>query len=203
MIRRLRLVFIGTLVPLLLNAEEALWQHPLNPVQKKTLCEGEVLFLTPESRYLAAAAIQIEAPASLVWEVMLDNERLPDYVKDVRSSVIRESGDNWKILEHRLKVHPLLPHIYYVFKEEYEDDFLIEFRRLEGGIKELMGWWKILPGDKEGTVILMYSVFMDIGWYVPKSFIRSGVTKRIPELLKSFREEVLSELEKEKLAQSE
>ena len=186
---------IGILVPLVLGNVLAgnLWEQPLEKEQRDRLKAGEVVFLEPEPAYLLATAILIKAPETLVWEIMIDHERLPQYMKDVRSSEIKEAGDSWKIVEHRIKVHTLLPTFQHVFREDYGSDYLIEFQRLSGGIKELNGWWKIIPDQELGGVILMYSVFMDVGWYIPKSWIRKGIDKRVPAFLNAFRDEVYKE----------
>ncbi|MCZ6675231.1 MAG: hypothetical protein O7C75_20040 [Verrucomicrobia bacterium] len=170
-----------------------LWEQPFTDEQKNKLLAGEVVFLEPEPAYLIATAILIKAPESSVWNIMLDQERIPEYLKDCKLSQIKESGDTWKIVEHRMKVHPLLPAIQYVFREDYGSDYFIEFQRLSGNIKELKGWWKIVPNDDLGGVVLMYSVFVDVGWYIPKSWIKNGMQKRVPALLNAVRGEVYAQ----------
>lgn len=163
--------------------------------QMDILASGEIVFLEPEAPYLFTVAVQIKAPAALVWEVMRDQERLPRYVKGLRESNILETGENWKIIEQRLKLHPIFPQFYYVFREEYGPGYQIRFQSVRGSFKELKGLWKIIPEAVADRVILLYSTYVDVGWFIPKFWIKRGIHNQVPELLYAFRKEVYSELE--------
>ncbi len=165
--------------------------------QEIQLSSGEIVFLEPEEPYLFKAAIQIDAPADLVWSVMRDPERIPNYVKSLRESTILESGDNWKIIEQKVKVHSLLPKFRYVFKEQYGPGHLIQFEHVEGSFRDLRGWWRIDPTESEKSVRLVYSTFIDVGWFIPISWVKKGINKDVPELLMLFRKEVYSDLPEE------
>ena len=157
---------------------------------------GEVVFIAPEPPHLFTAAIRIEVPASVVWQVMLDQDRVPEYVKDLKEVNVLESGENWKVIEHRLMIHPLLPLFYYVFREEYGPEYSIAFNRVRGSFKQMTGWWKLIPSEDEKSVILMYSTLVDVGFFIPKSWIRMGIRKKVPALLTTFRDVVLGEWNK-------
>ena len=175
-------------LPLLVQSEEL---YSLE--QQEQLDAGEIVFLEPEEPYLFKAAIEINAPADHVWSVMRDPERIPNYVKSLRKSTILEEGENWKIIEQKLKIHSLLPQFRYVFREEYGPDYLIRFERVDGSFKELHGWWRIDATDADKSVRLVYSTFVDVGWFIPASWIKKGISKDVPELLTLFREEVYSD----------
>jgi uncharacterized membrane protein len=164
--------------------------------QKEILAAGEIVFLEPESPYLFKAAVQIDAPASAVWAVMRDQERIPNYVKSVRESRILETGENWEIVEQKLKLHPLLPRFNFVFKEMYGPGYLIQFERVSGSFKEVQGWWRLDQNESVESVTLVYTTYVDIGWFIPKSWIQQGINKDVPELLIAFRNEVYSDLGK-------
>ena len=162
--------------------------------QLKALESGEVLLLPPGKENMVLAAIRIDAPTALVWSTMMDQERIPKYVKQVRAIEVLEKGDNWKIIEQKLKMHPLLPKLGYVFREEYGPGYQINFKRVRGAFRELTGSWKLIPDEGGEHVILIYSTYVELGWYVPKSWIRNGINKDVPKLLKAFRNEVYIDL---------
>ena len=164
--------------------------------QKETLDTGEIVFLEPEGSYLFKAAIRIDAPASSVWAVMQDQNRIPKYVKSVKQIRIVETGDKWKIIEQKLKLHPLLPRFNYVFKEQYGPGYSIHFERVSGSFKEVKGWWRIDQNESGKSITLVYSTYVDVGWFVPRSWITKGIKQDVPELLVAFRNEVYSDLEK-------
>lgn len=163
--------------------------------QLNTLAEGEVIFLEPEGRNMLAAVVQIEAAPDFVWELMLDHERVQNYVDELRDSKILESGEDWKIIQHKLKMSPLLPRFEYVFREDYGPGYTIEFERVSGAFRELTGTWKLLSKKEDEHSLLMYTTYVDFGWYIPKSWVRGGINKRVPKLLNAFRDEVYREIE--------
>ena len=172
-------------------------EKPLFTVEELgKLSAGEVVFTEPDEPYLFEAAIQIDASASAVWDLMLNHDRVPEYVKGLKELNVLESGENWKVIEHRLMLHPLLPKFYYVFREQYGPGFSIAFDRVKGSFKQMNGWWKIFPTENEKQVILAYSTYVEVGFFIPKSWINRGIRKRVPSLLTTFRDVVLSDLEK-------
>jgi len=169
--------------------------EPFTSEQKEKLAAGEVVFLEPDAPYLFKAAVQIDAPAASVWAVMRDQERIPNYVKSVREIRVLEKGENWKIIEQKLKLHPLLPRFNFVFKEEYGPGYSIQFERVRGSFKDVKGWWRVDQNVPENSVTLVYSTYVDVGWFIPKSWIKKGINKDVPELLVAFRDEVYSDFE--------
>jgi ribosome-associated toxin RatA of RatAB toxin-antitoxin module len=178
----------------LLQAEDK--KISLDDDQVNQLAAGEVIFLEPEAGHMLKAVIRIDAPSLLAWEVMSDHERVPKYVKELRGIRILEEGENWKIIEHKLRMHTLLPLFHYAFREEYGPGYSINFERVSGSFKELTGSWKLIPQEDENHALLVYSTFVDVGWFIPQSWIQKGINKRVPLLLKAFRDEVYSEKEK-------
>jgi hypothetical protein len=160
------------------------------------LTDGEVVFLEPDEGHMLKAVIRIDAPTALVWEVMIDHDRVPKYVKELREIRILEAGENWKVIEHKLRMHTLLPLFHYVFREDYGFDYSINFKRVRGSFKEITGSWKLVPRENDSHALLVYSTFVDVGWMIPKSWIQKAMNKRVPALLKAFRAEVYSEKEK-------
>ena len=191
----LRLSFL-LLIPCLALAEISgeSSQLELDDEQLEILESGEVVFLEPEGKNMVSAVIRIEADPELIWEVMLDQERIPKYVKELRESEILEQGENWKIIKHKLKMHPLLPRFEYVFREEYGPGHTVTFNRLSGAFRELNGSWNLVSQEESEHPFLAYTTYVDFGWYVPKTWVRNGINKKVPALLEAFREEVYSEV---------
>jgi len=161
--------------------------------QLEALEKGEVIFLEPEGQNMLAAVVRIEAKPEFVWEIMLDHERVPNYVKELRESKLLETGENWKVVQHKLKMSPLLPRFEYVFKEQYGPDYTIEFNRISGAFRELSGQWKLVSEQDDDHALLLYTTYVDFGWYIPKSWVKKGISKRVPNLLNAFRDEVYRE----------
>ena len=195
MIRRLSL-FLCLLTPFpFLHASSEEGTISLEKDQLSALAEGEVVFLEPEGKNMLAAVVRIEAEPDFVWELMLDHERVQNYVDELRESEILETGEDWKVIQHKLKMSPLLPWFEYVFREDYKSDYTIEFERVSGAFRELTGTWKLLSNKEDDHSLLFYTTYVDFGWYIPKSWVRGGINKRVPKLLNAFRDEVYREIE--------
>ena len=173
----------------------------LNEDQLKALKDGEVVFLEPEGRNMLAAVVRIETEPDFVWEIMLDHERVPKFVDEVRDLKLLEEGENWKVIQHKLKMSPLLPRFDYVFREEYGPGYTIEFERVRGAFKELTGSWNLISKKEDDHALLMYTTYVDFGWFIPKSWVEGGINKRVPKLLNAFRDEVYREIEARKKEQ--
>jgi hypothetical protein len=170
---------------------------PLVQDQINQLSAGEVVFLEPDGNDMLKAVIRINAPLDLIWQVMLDHQRVPKYVDELRESHLLEQGDNWKIIEHTLKMHTLLPTFHYVFREEYGSDHSITFNRLRGAFKSMTGSWRLFVQEDGEYAYLVYSTFVEFGWLIPNSWVERGINKSVPNLLKAFREEVYSDKKKQ------
>lgn len=168
----------------------------LSEEQQRRLKQGEVLFLDPEGRNMLKAVIRIDASPGFVWDIMLDHERVPEYVEQLRRIEVLERGEDWKVVEHRLKMHALVPTFTYVFREEYGENYELTFNRVRGAFKELTGYWKLIPGEAGEACLLVYSTYVDFGWFVPRSWIKKAIDKQVPLLLKTFREVVRSDVQK-------
>lgn len=86
-----------------------------------------------------------------------------------------------------------LPPISYTVKSNYrhkDDGSFIEFRRLGGTFKDFHGFWqaKSVHGGKKTEVL--YSMYLDPGFYVPQWIIRKGVSSELPKTLTSLRRRV-------------
>ena len=161
--------------------------------QLKALEEGEVIFVEPEGQNMLAAVVRIEAKPEFVWEIMLDHERVPNYVKELRESKLLETGENWKVLQHKLKMNPFLPRFEYVFREQYGPGYTIKFNRISGAFRELSGQWKLVSEKDDDHALLLYTTYVDFGWFIPRSWVKKGINKRVPKLLNAFRDEVYRE----------
>lgn len=191
LLHRLTIIVVGCFCFSNLWAESE--PHALTPAQLEALEKGEVVFLEPEGKNMLAAVIRIEAQPEFVWELMLDHERVANYVKELRESKILESGENWKIIEHKLKMSPFLPRFRYVFREEYGPGYQIEFERLSGAFRELTGSWNLLSEKEDDHALLFYTTFVDFDWFIPQAWVKTGINKRVPRLLNAFRDEVYRE----------
>jgi ribosome-associated toxin RatA of RatAB toxin-antitoxin module len=152
---------------------------------------GEVVLLAAAEEKpggTAVAAVLIRAPAEQVWGVMIDCSRAPEFVPNLRSCRVLERGPGRRLVEHRVKPHPLLPAFTYRFEERWQELRQIAFRRVGGDLAAMEGSWDLEPvGD---ATLVRYRVSINPGFPVPRWSIRRALRHDIPRLLGALRDRV-------------
>lgn len=88
-----------------------------------------------------------------------------------------------------------LPQIKYTVRSRYFKDrnsSLVEFKRVSGTLKDFHGFWQAKSVCNGSKTEVIYSMYLDPGFYVPQWIIRKGVSGELPKTLKSLRRRVNS-----------
>jgi ribosome-associated toxin RatA of RatAB toxin-antitoxin module len=165
----------------------------LGQEEKRLLAKGRVIILEqshgqPKGR--VEAAILIDAPVERVWSAMVDCDRAPDFVPGLKGCRVLRRDGNSLIIEHQVRVSWLLPMVTYVFRADYQRYKRIDFKRVSGGLKELEGSWALENINGGRQTIVMYSVYLDPGFYVPQWLVRLILKGDLPDLLTALRNRV-------------
>ena len=156
--------------------------------------KGEVVVRVDESegaqKGRVEAAILIKAPARQVWKVMNDCDGAPEFVPGLKSCKILQHNDDSEVIEHRVKFTWLLPTVTYVFRAEYQEFKRIDFRKVGGELRELKGTWILEPVNDGQEIYVIYSVYLDPGFFVPQWLVRHILRGDLPELLTALRNRV-------------
>ena len=136
------------------------------------------------------AAILIKSPARQIWKVMNDCDGAPEFVPGLRNCKILQHNDHSDVIEHRVKFAWLLPTLTYVFRAEYQEFGRIEFRKVGGELRELEGTWILKPVNNGQETHVIYSVYLDPGFFVPQWLVRHLLRGDLPDLLKALRNRV-------------
>lgn len=145
----------------------------------------------PGGRVLAA--IDIPAPASVVWAVMLDCERAPLYVPGLQScAVIERAADGLSdVREHRIRWIALLPSLRLRFRTDYEPERTIRVRRISGDLAAMQGLWALEPREGGTVTRLHYDFHLTPRTPLPSGLVRAGMMRDAPKVLEAVRAEVL------------
>lgn len=182
------------LITSLLFLNTALKTEAASQGEISRLKKGEVLSrsLTSELKGNlrgAEAKIFIKAPPEKVWEVINDQEKLPEFVSRFKKVKVIEKTPNQQKVQVAIKVCPFLPLFNYTLVfDTTEKNRQIKFNKVAGAFSKLFGACDLEPYGN-GT-ILKYRIYLDPGFYIPE-FVRTGsVNKDLPEVLKSIRNKV-------------
>jgi uncharacterized membrane protein len=140
------------------------------------------------------AAVDIKAPASVVWNVILDCARAPRMVPSViRCQVLqRDPGGRWDVREHQVRWSLFMPPLRSVFRSDYTPMRRIAFRCLgTGDLKVCEGEWRLepLPG---GGVRVIYENSAKAPFAAPAFVFREAMRRDVPDALVALRRESLA-----------
>jgi ribosome-associated toxin RatA of RatAB toxin-antitoxin module len=183
----------GLLALLLAGVALAAGGPELGEAERARLLRGEVVVwgAAPDHPREVAAAVLIDAPATRVWEVMVDCPHAPEFVPGMRSCRVLEHAADHDVIEHRVKVFAFLPEVRYTFRADYQHGERIDFERTGGDLKAMEGSWTL--ARVEERTLVRYSVYLDPGFLVPRWAVRRALRSDLPKLLVALRARVLAE----------
>jgi ribosome-associated toxin RatA of RatAB toxin-antitoxin module len=135
------------------------------------------------------AAMLIDAPPALVYQLMTRCAHAVRYVPHLRLCRVRERAEDssWELVEQEIDFGWYAPRLRYVFRADLVPDRSITFRQVSGDFKANEGVWEFEPADDERT-LLRYRVYIDPPGYVPNWLARSTFKRELPQMLTDLRE---------------
>jgi hypothetical protein len=193
-VKTIRYVLIGALAlsPRFVACALAL---DITPADESKLAAGEVVSqVAPDPAGIAAsvsAAIDIQASPDTVWAVMVDCDRAPKFVPDLKSCRVLESDPQgaWDVREHMIDWAWFLPTIRNVFRSDYERPRRLTFHRVDGDLKESDGEWRLEPRNNGSATRVFYSARLAPNGWVPTSWVEDNMRRDIPKVLVALRRE--------------
>ena len=158
------------------------------------LSRGEVIVQTDQSengqKGRVEAAILIRSPAAQIWSVMVDCDHASEFIPGLKSCHVMQHGEDAEIIQHRVRFSWLIPTVTYVFRANYDRFKRVDFKRISGDLRELEGSWILERVDDGHQTIVIYSVYIDPGFFIPQWLVRVILRKNLPDLLSAVRNRV-------------
>ncbi|MCX7870362.1 MAG: SRPBCC family protein [bacterium] len=125
--------------------------------------------------------IEINANQDTVFQVMLDLERFPEFMEDVKRITILEKDGNRRVSEWEAEIDGL------VFKWQEEDiyypqDYKLTYKLIKGDLDKFEGYWEIIRlSDNKSKLVL----FLDFDLNIPtlKSLIMPTIKFKVKKNL--------------------
>ena len=129
----------------------------LAPDEQQALQAGEVVMLGSEGTYTVVSLVP--APAAVVWDVLTNYERFPEFLPSVVASKVLERQDNRVLVERKdsRKVGILPIRVKIVTENiEYPGD-RIEYHMVDGTLDEMNGTWQLttIKGTDQAEATLL------------------------------------------------
>jgi hypothetical protein len=134
-------------------------------------------------------AVEIDAPATAIWDVLKACEIAPEYVPNVQSCTKLEEldGGRAELFVQTIKPIFFMPTFEHVFRLDYTPYTRIDVNRVSGPIAVMQGTWWLLPRDG-GHILLVYELALDPGMPIPRFLVRATLKRDLPKVLAAVRE---------------
>jgi uncharacterized membrane protein len=177
---------LGALFPLLASAQDT-WL--VDPAIQGRLAAGEIIVhMGPDGQHVFAA-VNIRAPAEVVWKVITDCEEAPKFMPGMKACRRLEAAPDgsWENIEREYKYSWLMPAAHDVVRTEYHKPQRIEFRRVSGDFKDQQGAWLLTASPDGSATVLEYQFYVDLGFWLPHSLIQRSLRSDLPAAMKAVR----------------
>ena len=168
-------------------------QPALDWIDRDAIAAREVqIFVERSERPLTAevkVAVEIDAPATAIWDVLKACEIAPEYVPNVQTCTKLEELDGGRADLFKQTIKPIffLPTFEHVFRLDYTPYTRIDVNRVSGPIAQLQGHWWLMPQDN-GRILLVYELSLDPGMPIPRFMVRATLKRDLPKVLAAVRE---------------
>tara|TARA_R110000850_G_scaffold20717_25_gene61536 strand:- start:685 stop:1311 length:627 start_codon:yes stop_codon:yes gene_type:complete len=163
---------------------------------KKQLTGGDAVILTcrpddqgtPDRRFVTAALLIVGTRTS-IWEVIHDKENAEEFVGGVIESRVISEKENELVVEQRTKAAGSKSYLY-TLRHQLTPMKRADFALVNGELRNVLGSWWIFEGPDVDWYLVVYSLHVDPGFFVPQAVVRSGMKKSMPGTLQSMEREV-------------
>src|SRR5262245_8489618 len=168
-------------------------QPDLDWIDRDAIAAHEVqVFVERSDRPLTAevkVAVEVDAPATAIWDVLKACEVAPEYVPNVQSCTKLEELDGGRadLFVQTIKPIFFMPTFEHVFRLDYTPYTRIDVNRVSGPIAFMQGSWWLLP-EANGRILLVYELALDPGMPIPRFLVRATLKRDLPKVLAAVRD---------------
>lgn len=132
------------------------------------------------------ATFQLNASREAIWDLLTDYGRFRETFKRIHSLEVLNEDDLGARVRFRIKV--LFLSFDYTLQRDYERPHqLLTWHRIAGDFRQISGSWKILPGPDDGTQIVIFESFVDVGYLIPTAMVRDRAAKELENTVTQIR----------------
>ncbi|MBW1879900.1 MAG: SRPBCC family protein [Deltaproteobacteria bacterium] len=133
----------------------------------------------------AEQSVIVDVPPDVLFGVIADYEKYPEFLNDMAGARVIESGDGFTVAEFTLN---LIKTVRYTIRLTETPPERVSWTLIESNLLKVNnGGWTLeaLPGDRTRAT---YRLEVTIGRFVPKMISNRLTGKTLPATLKAFKE---------------
>jgi carbon monoxide dehydrogenase subunit G len=140
--------------------------------------------------YSLVARFAVDQPPSLALAVLTDYEQIPHFMPDVRSSVVRERGAGWAVVEQEAESHLLMfsKRIHLVLQIDEQSNALIFRDRCRVSFARYDGAWRL--SNEDDHTVVTYELTAEPSFDVPASILKRILRRDSGRMIASLRREI-------------
>jgi len=133
------------------------------------------------------ASVDIAAPPSTVWRVLVDCSQVPHLMVGAKSCKVldHDPSGRWDVRE-QVSQGALLPAIRTVLRSDYDAPRAVHFHRIDGDLKVLEGSWRLEPIDATRTRV-SYDSRVQAPFGIPAFLARTVLRNDMPKTMNNLR----------------
>jgi uncharacterized protein YndB with AHSA1/START domain len=143
---------------------------------------------------LIHGAVDIPAPARLVWRIMTDCRETPKLIAsaDPCRVLSADPAGAWDVREQVTHGDWIVPTIHNVYRSDYQPYTAIRFHKVGGDLKVEDGEWRFEPLNGGRGTRVIYTNRIAAKIIAPDALVREGLRRDTPKVLLNLRRECLA-----------
>ncbi len=130
----------------------------------------------------AKGLVLINAPPDEVWKLILNKEFLATFIPKLKKARILEKGNNYQKVFMAVKIYRFLPTFKFTILFDQKNKYKkMAFSKIDGCFQDIYGSIKFIPYN--GKTILIYTMYIEVGFFIPSFIGSNSVKKDLPDLL--------------------
>ena len=130
---------------------------------------------------------QIQASREAIWDLLTDYDRYTETFKRIHSLEVINEDEAGALVRFKIKV--LFLSFDYTLQRDYERPYeRLTWHRTEGDFRQITGSWEIMQGPTQDVQTVVFESFVDVGYMVPTTMVRSRAAKELETTVKLMRE---------------
>jgi hypothetical protein len=132
----------------------------------------------------------VDQPASVALTVLTDYEQIPRFMTDVRTSMVRERGTGWAIVEQEAESRLMMfsKRIHLVLLIEEQPDALIFRDRCGQTFVRYEGAWRL--SSEDGHTVITYELTAEPSFDVPGVILKRLLRRDSSRMIVSLQREI-------------
>ena len=136
------------------------------------------------------ARFRVDQPRAVALTVLTDYEQIPRFMPDVRTSIVRERGNGWAVVEQEAESHLALfsKHIHLVLQIEEHPDALIFHDRCGQSFVRYDGAWRL--SSEDGQSVITYELTAEPSFEVPGVILKRLLRRDSDRMIVNLKREI-------------